>query len=75
MKKLWQVVYAYDSHLKYRFTLCASYLWAIYDYLGYGKFVGWCIHGLLYIWTTLMHTDYSMVRKSLSLIVIEDSFP
>jgi hypothetical protein len=23
----------------------------------------------------LMHTDYSMVRKSLSLIVIEDSFP
>jgi hypothetical protein len=39
LKELWQGVDAYDSHLKYRFNLCASYLWSIHDYLSYGKFV------------------------------------
>jgi hypothetical protein len=28
-----------------------------------------------YVWMNLMHLDFSMVGKSLSLIVIEDSFP
>jgi hypothetical protein len=47
LKKLWQGVDAYDSHLRCRFTLRASYLWSIHDYLGYDKFVGWCVHGRL----------------------------
>jgi hypothetical protein len=28
-----------------------------------------------YIWMTLMHSGWSPARKTLSLIVIEDSFP
>jgi hypothetical protein len=47
MKELWQGVDAYDSHLKCRFNLRAAYLWSIHDYLAYGKFAGWCVHGRL----------------------------
>jgi hypothetical protein len=47
MKELWQGVDTYDSHLKYRFNLRATYLWSIHDYLAYDKFVGWCVHGRL----------------------------
>jgi hypothetical protein len=47
LKNLWSGVDAYDSHLKYRFNLRATYQWSIHDYLGYGKFVGWCVHGRL----------------------------
>jgi hypothetical protein len=47
LKELWQRVDAYDSHLKCRFNLRASYLWSIHGYLAYGKFVGWCVHGQL----------------------------
>jgi hypothetical protein len=47
LKKLWQGVDAYYSHLRCRFTLHASYLWSIHDYLGHGKFAGWCVHGRL----------------------------
>jgi hypothetical protein len=39
LKELWQGVDAYDSHLKCRFNLCATYLWSIHDYLAYDKFV------------------------------------
>jgi hypothetical protein len=45
LKELWQGVDAYDSNLKYRFNLRAAYPWSIHDYLAYGKFVGWCVHG------------------------------
>jgi hypothetical protein len=47
LKKLWQWVDAYDSHLKYRFNIPAAYLWSIHDYLAYDKFAGWCVHGQL----------------------------
>jgi hypothetical protein len=47
IKELLQGVDAYDSHLKYRFNLRATYLWSIHDYLGSGKFTGWCVHGQL----------------------------
>jgi hypothetical protein len=47
LKNLWSGVDAYDSHLKYQFNLRVTYLWSIHDYLGYGKFVGWCVHGRL----------------------------
>jgi hypothetical protein len=47
LKELWQVVDAYDSHLKCQFNLCAAYLWSIHDYLAYGKFTGGCVHGRL----------------------------
>jgi hypothetical protein len=45
LKELWQGVNTYDSHLKCRFNLRAAYPWSILDYLAYGKFVGWCVHG------------------------------
>jgi hypothetical protein len=45
MKELCQGVDEYDNHLKYRFNLLAAYLWSIHDYLSYGKFAGWCVHG------------------------------
>jgi hypothetical protein len=45
LKELWQGVGAYDSHLKCQFNLCVAYLRSIHDYLAYGKFFGWCVHG------------------------------
>jgi hypothetical protein len=30
-----------------QFNLRVAYLWSIHDYLAYGKFVGWCVHGRL----------------------------
>jgi hypothetical protein len=45
LKELWQGVDAYDNHLKCRFNLRATYLWSIHDYLAYGKFISWCVHG------------------------------
>jgi hypothetical protein len=47
LKKLWPGVHAYDSHLKCQFNLRAAYLWSIHDYLAYGKFAVWCVHGRL----------------------------
>jgi hypothetical protein len=47
LKELCQEVDAYDSHLKYQFNLRAAYLWSIYNYLAYDKFIGWCVHGRL----------------------------
>jgi hypothetical protein len=47
LKELWQGVDAYDNHLKCCFNLHAPYMWSINDYLSYGKFVGWCVHGRL----------------------------
>jgi hypothetical protein len=40
LKELWQMVDAYDSHLKCQFNFRDAYLWSIHDYLAYGKFVG-----------------------------------
>jgi hypothetical protein len=45
LKEQWKGVDAYNSHLKCRFKLCVAYLWSNHDYLAYGKFVGWCVHG------------------------------
>jgi hypothetical protein len=48
LKELCQGVDAYGSHLKYRFNLCAAYLWSsIHEYLAYGKFAGLCVHDQL----------------------------
>jgi hypothetical protein len=47
LKKLWQGVDIYDSHMKCLFNLCAAYIWSIHHYLAYGKFVGWCVHSWL----------------------------
>jgi hypothetical protein len=47
LKELWQGVYAYGSHLKCQFSLHVAYLWFIHDYLAYGKFADWCLHGRL----------------------------
>jgi hypothetical protein len=73
LKELWQGVDAYDSHLKYRFNIRATYLWSIHDYLAYGKFGDWCI--VQCVWMTLMHSGFNTTGKSVSLIVIKDSFP
>jgi hypothetical protein len=42
LKELWNRVEAYDSHKKQKFTL-----WSIHDFMAYGIFVGWSIHGRL----------------------------
>jgi hypothetical protein len=47
LKELWQWVDAYDSHLKCRFNLRVDYLWSIHDYLAYGIFTDWFVHGRL----------------------------
>jgi hypothetical protein len=47
LKALWLGVDAYDNHLKCQFNLRAAYLWSIHDYLAYGKYIGWCVHGQL----------------------------
>jgi hypothetical protein len=78
LKELWQVVDAYDSHLKCRFNLCAAYLWSIHDYLAYGKFIGGCVYGRLNCPMCIDDSDAFRLQHSskvVSLIVIEDSFP
>jgi hypothetical protein len=47
LKNLWSGVDAYDSHLKCQFNLRVAYLWSIHDYLGYVKFIDWCVHDRL----------------------------
>jgi hypothetical protein len=57
IKEPWQEVDAYDSHLKCRFNLRVTYLWSIHDYLAYGKFVSWCVHGRLNYLICMDDTD------------------
>jgi hypothetical protein len=47
LKQLWIGVEAYDISLKQKFTLRAAYLWSIHDFLAYGIFAGWSVHGTL----------------------------
>jgi hypothetical protein len=62
MKELWQGVDAYDCHLKCRFNLRVAYLWSIQDYLAYGKFAGWCVHGRLNCPICMDDTDASRLQ-------------
>jgi hypothetical protein len=78
LKNLWSGVDAYDSHLNCRFNLHAAYLWSIHDYLGYGKFVGWSVHGWLNCPICMDDSDAYRLehgKKVTFFIVIEDSFP
>jgi hypothetical protein len=47
MKESWQRIDACNKHLKCQFNLRVAYLLSIYDYLAYGKFACWCVHGRL----------------------------
>jgi hypothetical protein len=47
LKELWNGVEAYDSHKKQKFRLWAAYLWSIHNFMAYGIFAGWSIHGRL----------------------------
>jgi hypothetical protein len=47
LKELWNGVETYDSHKKQKFTLWAAYLWSIHDFMVYGIFARWSIHGRL----------------------------
>jgi hypothetical protein len=76
LKELWQWVDAYDSHLKCPFNLWV-YLCLIHDYLAYGKFVGWCVHGRLNYPVYMDESDAFRLQHSRKVnffIVIEDSF-
>jgi hypothetical protein len=64
LKDMWQGVDAYDSHLKCRFKLWAAYLWSIHDYLTYGKFVGWCVHGRLNCLVCMDESDAFRLQHS-----------
>jgi hypothetical protein len=77
LKKLWQGVDAYVSHLKCRFNLRAAYLWLIHDYLGYDKFAGWCVYGRLNCPICMDNSDAYMLKhdkKVTFFIAIENSF-
>jgi hypothetical protein len=77
MKELWQVVDAYDSHLKCQFNLRDAYLWSIHDYLLYDKFASWCVHNRLNCLICMNYTDAFRLqhgKKVSFLIVIKDSF-
>jgi hypothetical protein len=45
LKELRNGVEAYDSHKKQKFTLRIAYLWSIHEFIAYGFFVGWSVHG------------------------------
>jgi hypothetical protein len=47
LKQLWVRVEAHDCHKKQKFNLRVAYLWSIHDFLAYGVFSRWCIHGNL----------------------------
>ncbi|WVZ93358.1 hypothetical protein U9M48_039345 [Paspalum notatum var. saurae] len=47
LKQLWYGVEAYDISLKQKFTLRAAYLWSVHDFMAYGIFAGWSVHGTL----------------------------
>jgi hypothetical protein len=47
LKQLWVGVEAYDYHKKPNFNLSVTYLWSIHDFLAYGIFSRWCVHGNL----------------------------
>jgi hypothetical protein len=56
LKELWQGVDVYNNYLKCGFNLGVTYLWSIHNYLAYGIFVGWCVHGQL---SCLVYMDES----------------
>jgi hypothetical protein len=58
LKELWNGVEAYDSHKKQKFTLQAVYLWSIHDFVAYGIFAGWSIHGRLACLICRSNTNY-----------------
>jgi hypothetical protein len=57
LKKLWNGVEPYDSHKKQKFTHQVVYLWSIHDFMVYGIFVGWSIHGRLTCLICRSNTD------------------
>jgi hypothetical protein len=57
-KELWNGVEAYDSYKKQKFKLWAAYLWLIHDFMAYGIFAGWRVHGRLTCPICGSDTDY-----------------
>jgi hypothetical protein len=47
LKKLWQGVEAYDCFKKHKFNLWVAYLFSVHDFMAYGIFSGWNVHGRL----------------------------
>jgi hypothetical protein len=58
LKQLWVGVEAYIYHKKQKFNLRVAYLWSIHDFLVYGIFTGWCVHGKLTCPICGKDTDY-----------------
>jgi hypothetical protein len=58
LKELWNGVEAYDSHKKQKFTLRVVYLWSIHNFMTYGIFAGWSVHGRLTCPICGSDTDY-----------------
>jgi hypothetical protein len=47
LKELWNGVDACDSYKKQKFTLQPAYMWSVHDFMVYGIFVRWSVHGRL----------------------------
>jgi hypothetical protein len=45
LKQLWVRVEAYNYRKKQQFNLRATYLRSVHDFVAYGIFFGWCLHG------------------------------
>jgi hypothetical protein len=58
LKELWNGVEAYDSYKKHKFTLRVVYLWSIHNFMVYGIFAGWSVHGRLTCPICGSDTDY-----------------
>jgi hypothetical protein len=58
LKQLWVGIETYDCHKKQKFNLRAAYLWSIHDFLAYGIFSRWCVHGYLTCPICDKDTDY-----------------
>jgi hypothetical protein len=78
LKELWQGVDAYDSHLNvdstYVMSICGQSM-IIWYMVNLPAGVSMVDSIAQCVWMNLMHSCFSTVGKSVSLIVIEDSFP
>jgi hypothetical protein len=78
LKKLWQGVEAYDCFKKHKFNLHVAYLFSVHDFMAYGIFSGWSVHGRLICPYCAKDTDcfvLVLVARNVTLIAIDVFYP
>jgi hypothetical protein len=77
LKELWNGVEPYVSQKKQKFTLWAACLWSINNFLAYGIFAGWSVHGRLTCPIYCSDTDCFHLTaggRSTTLIIIDAGY-